>query len=302
MQISHLREMIVLAQNHSFTQTAIQLYTTQSAISKHISALEQDLGVALFLRDRNNVELTDAGSIFIEYAQRIVNDYNEGIVALNRFNAGINRNITVGYLAGAVSAFLPEVVSRFMESHSCINLEFHTQEIDGTFSGLEDDSLDMVITTEYIKFPTTIYHVEKLYRDHIAVIVPKDHRLASRESVHLKDLIGEKIIFSSPSFMIREAPIIENLIAPIRDKITLVQSANDIWSLFMLISSGRYVTVLFDHVRNYSDFDQRFAFLRLEEAPKHFDVVAVWKRRAESDVMMDLVTLLRDVISERGVL
>ena len=64
LKIKYLEEFVVLANCLNFSQTAQQLYMTQPVLSRHISALEQELGVKLFRRTTQSVALTQAGEVF----------------------------------------------------------------------------------------------------------------------------------------------------------------------------------------------------------------------------------------------
>lgn len=75
MHIRNLYEFCVLAETLNFTSAAKELHITQSALSKHISSLEEDVGVKLLIRDSHYTRLTDQGRRFIESAQVIWSIY-----------------------------------------------------------------------------------------------------------------------------------------------------------------------------------------------------------------------------------
>ena len=66
MRISHLEECIDLANTLNFTKTAQNFYLTQPVLSKHISNLERELGIQIFVRDHHGVSLTEMGAMFVE--------------------------------------------------------------------------------------------------------------------------------------------------------------------------------------------------------------------------------------------
>lgn len=72
-----LRIFLTLAEQNSFTKTAIALDVSQPAVSQSIAELEKNLGVKLFDRQRGEVTLTPAGEIFRKYAEGILNQYSE---------------------------------------------------------------------------------------------------------------------------------------------------------------------------------------------------------------------------------
>ena len=68
MRIDTLYEFLLLTSNLNLTETAKSFFVSQSVLSNHISGLEKELGIRLFVRDRHSVRLTEAGSLFLEDA------------------------------------------------------------------------------------------------------------------------------------------------------------------------------------------------------------------------------------------
>ena len=72
MDFHHLKYFVEVADQKSFSKAARNLHISQSAISRTIKALEDELGVVLFMRNAKSVELTDGGTIFLTHAKRVV--------------------------------------------------------------------------------------------------------------------------------------------------------------------------------------------------------------------------------------
>lgn len=71
METTYLQEYTCIADHGSFTTAAAELHVTQSTLSKHVAVLERELGVELFVRDRNGIKMTQAGRVLYEQALRI---------------------------------------------------------------------------------------------------------------------------------------------------------------------------------------------------------------------------------------
>jgi len=77
MELSLLREFIVLSQTLNYTKAAEILHLTQPTLSKHIVAMEKELGCSLLERDRRRVELTESGNVFAAAALQMVDTYDD---------------------------------------------------------------------------------------------------------------------------------------------------------------------------------------------------------------------------------
>lgn len=78
MQIETLEEYVVLAKHLNFSKAAIELSMTQSTLSKHIAALEREVGFPVVERS-GSVRLTQAGALLLDCAQQTANAYRSGL-------------------------------------------------------------------------------------------------------------------------------------------------------------------------------------------------------------------------------
>ena len=75
MDISYCRELIALADDLNFSKAAERLYITQSTLSKHVAAVEREVGFRVFDRTTSRVELTEGGRIWIDSLREVVEKY-----------------------------------------------------------------------------------------------------------------------------------------------------------------------------------------------------------------------------------
>jgi DNA-binding transcriptional LysR family regulator len=77
MDLRHLRAVLAVAEQGTFTGAATVLYMAQSTLSRQVSALEHHLGTELFIRGPRAVSLTDHGRLFLPYAQHLLDHVGE---------------------------------------------------------------------------------------------------------------------------------------------------------------------------------------------------------------------------------
>ena len=97
MNIEQLSIFINLAENLSFTQTALKLNISQSAVSQNISKLENQLGFKLFIRNRRTVNLTKSGKIFYINIKPLINIYYKAKQEAQHANDNDQTDLSIGY-------------------------------------------------------------------------------------------------------------------------------------------------------------------------------------------------------------
>ena len=113
MNLAMLRELVDLAYTLNFSETASRLYISQPTLSKHISAIENELGVQLFIRTKQHVRITEAGTRFCEKMRRMVALYDEAAYELRNTLEHMEGTLRVGFLDAAVPPAVPGAVSQY---------------------------------------------------------------------------------------------------------------------------------------------------------------------------------------------
>ena len=96
MELRQLQYFVKAAEMLHFTEAANELYVTQSTLSQQIKQLEQELGVLLFDRIGKQVQLTEAGHVFLIHARRILSEVNKGKQALADMSNVIGGELHIG--------------------------------------------------------------------------------------------------------------------------------------------------------------------------------------------------------------
>ena len=181
-----------VARRLSFSQAADDLHLSQPAVSKHIRQLEAELGVKLFHRAGNRVELTDAGRILADYAGRVATLSEEVRRVLGEL-AGLKR----GFLRLAASStpglyLLPEALARFGQRYPGIEVSLWLGNSGAVAQQVLQGAADLGFVGLRPELPGL--QVRPFAEDQIVLATPPGHRLA-REVVFNQELLaGETLI------------------------------------------------------------------------------------------------------------
>src|SRR5262245_29158348 len=157
MELRHLRYFLVVAEELSFTAAAARLRISQPPLSQQIQILEQELKTALFNRTSRRVELTAAGTAFLEHARSILTQTEQaaeqaraiGLGWTGTLDIGTTGSVILGPLApliAACRAHAPQVVVRLHElPPQAQQASLHARRTDISFQRKPADDPDLVV-------------------------------------------------------------------------------------------------------------------------------------------------------------
>ncbi|MDD6222554.1 MAG: LysR family transcriptional regulator [Lachnospiraceae bacterium] len=172
MTFEQLEYFIAVAETDTFYTAADILHMTQSALSKQIMKLEKELDVQLFDRTHRSAQLTYAGKVFYEEAQKLVLQYRKTLNRMEHIKSPVGEALAIGTLP-VLDAFglrrpLHEFKTRHTESRITID-EVEEQEL---MFGLDSDIYDFVIGNEYM-FAGRAFTLSPFGEDELIAIFPE---------------------------------------------------------------------------------------------------------------------------------
>ena len=205
MKLSVMREFVRLAASRNYSRTAEELYIAQSALSRHMTALEKELNTQLINRTRNSFELTPMGEIALEGFQKILEDYEAMLDNMSR-QAEINDGeLHVGFLYYDMDFYVARIREVFHKKYPGIKLFLHSYQPMQLEQDLLDGKIDLAMIygvsgcgrsdIQYLQFLKIPY----------VLIYSRNHRFASMEQIELSDLNGETLLIPDKDFEINHA-------------------------------------------------------------------------------------------------
>lgn len=198
LQLSYFQK---VARSGNLTRTAKTLYISPAALSTTISRLEKELGVPLFDRNGNSIALNDSGRLFLHYVDRILSDADQAVKELQHRRSCELRLATTSpnVFSGLLTDFYNECPEAVVVNHTLHVDELPTIDLLNKWDYLLTSPDDMTFSSG-----GPGYECRVLYDDDMPVLLlPRDHPLASRESIDLKELIDEHFVALIPGFSSR---------------------------------------------------------------------------------------------------
>jgi DNA-binding transcriptional LysR family regulator len=180
-----------VAREQSYSRAAEKLYRTQPAISIAMRKLEDWVGQPLFVRGTGARSLTDAGTLLLEYADRMLNlreEIRKGMQELNGLERG---QVSIGVNESSIHALLP-ALDRYRRLYPGIQIRVHRVFSRDVPRELLNHQLDIGVIS-YLPEERELTTVE-FYRDSLAFVVWPGHPLAKRREVDIAALDGETFV------------------------------------------------------------------------------------------------------------
>jgi len=189
--LASLQVFQTVVRERSFSRAAEKLYRTQPAVSISIRKLEEWVGQPLFVRGSGARLLTDAGTLLLDYADRMLN-LREEIRKSMRELKGLERGqVSIGVNESSIHALLP-ALARYRKLHPGIHIRVQRVFSRDVPREVLSHHLDIGVIS-YMPEESELSAVE-FYRDALALVVWPGHRLAKRREVDVSDLGEETFI------------------------------------------------------------------------------------------------------------
>ena len=194
MKIEHMREFVTLAKYLNYTLAAEHLFITQPVLSRHINALEAELGIKIFRRNTQNVRLTEVGNLFLERIQSILSEYDNMLRDVHLKDQRHDTELRIGIPFYTINYYLDQVPHRFMESYPKIKLTYLIDHPDNIINALKMDEVDLIVVANMPFRHSEEFTFYDVFIEQYNVLVSRKHPLAQRQSVTVADLSGETFL------------------------------------------------------------------------------------------------------------
>jgi DNA-binding transcriptional LysR family regulator len=244
MELRHLRYFVAVAEELHFTRAALRLNMAQPPLSQQIRALEQELGVQLFVRTRRSVARTDAGHALLERSREMLATAQALPLQLQRVARGEVGLLRIGFSSTLpLTKVLRDVVADHRRSHPDVALNLREMHSQLQFDSLRRGELDVGLVRYNERAPEGI-RLRLLRRDPLRLVVPAGHRFARRRSISIADCRDEAFIGFPGDAGTGTGPLLKRLAAQAGFEPRIAQEAREATTQIGLVAAGLGIAVL----------------------------------------------------------
>lgn len=196
MKLEYLEEFLAIAQAESYGTVAEDMYISVSALSRHMTLLEEELGTELLRRGPRTVSLTKDGELLLPYARTIVAAKKEYTGRLKAERAGESQLLSIGFARSIIQYGIMDKLLRFKERNPDITVLLSEGSPSTRFQMLKNNECDFILGFKYIFYDSADVKIVPLFQDHFCVALPVSHPLSGEKVISLRQVRNEHFILN----------------------------------------------------------------------------------------------------------
>lgn len=202
MEWHHLEYFKLLAKLQNVSLSAKQLNVSQSALSRAIKQLEEEVGAPLFNRVGRSLKLNKYGQSFLVIVNTITQEMDMFKSEVTQSIDMLNGDITIGFLHSVGPTYLSDFLKTFNSQHPNIRVKLLQDHAKGLISKLENGDIDVAITMVAPASNSVCFI--PLLQEQLFITLNSTHPLANEQSLNIADLVNEQFILLKENFVLRE--------------------------------------------------------------------------------------------------
>jgi molybdate transport repressor ModE-like protein len=202
LDVKRLRVLREVAKHGSFSAAAEALSYTQSAVSQQVAALEREAGTTLVERNARGIRLTEAGEALVRHADSILTRLADAEAELEAIAGLRGGRLRLASFPTAGSTLVPLAIANFRSRHPGVELSLAEAEPEESIPQLKAGELEIALIFEPNIVDEAVQsgiELMPLLDDPMYVALPREHRLADKRTIRLKDLGGESWVNTTPT-------------------------------------------------------------------------------------------------------
>ena len=241
MTLTELRYVVALAQERHFGRAAQKCFVTQPTLSLALAKLEDELGVKLFERNKNEVLVTSRGQAIVEQARRVLDEVGKIPHLARGGQDQLSGALRIGAIPTIGPYLLPDLIPILRKKAPQMPLSIEENLTGALAPMLRDGELDVVIIA--LPFALPGVKTQVLYEEPFSVVVPEGHRWEDRKGVKPSDLADENLLVLNNGHCFREQ-VLEACPGQSNTALPEGRAGSSLETIRNMVASGLGVSVL----------------------------------------------------------
>ncbi|MES2128386.1 MAG: LysR family transcriptional regulator [Pseudomonadota bacterium] len=289
--LRQLRYFLAASEERNFGRAALRLHISQPPLSRQIRQLEDQLGVALFLRSKTGVTLTEAGLAFLPEVRRTLLQAEKAIAVARASRAADSGQFVLGYTTVFDRSAIPDVMDKLRQrfphwrivsrgKHSIqLVRELKNGTMDAAFIGLHTDAKGLA--------------VEKILEEPFVVALPASHQLAQKRRLGFDELRGEPMFWFERRLNPGFYDYCQAFFEQIDFKPNVIPEPPDHHIMLGLIAEGMGIALIPASLKNVKRQGVVFRSLKEDASKLSMGIAVAYSERNQSPVLPVFLELVR---------
>lgn len=239
MDFDQLATFVYVAKLKSFSRAGQKVFRSQSAVSAQIRQLEQAYRAKLLDRSAKSVELTPAGEVLFEYAERLLRLRDESVQGVADRGNVVQGTVMFGANEATCLYLLPDIFAEFQRRYPMVHISIYRNFSHKILQRIEDGTIDVGIVTLPIKALNTKVH--NIYRDRLRFMVSARNPLAHRSKITLEEVAAQPLIFPRTGYT---RQVLDKLFRPYRGRLHVTMELPSIGMIKRFVAADAGVSFI----------------------------------------------------------
>lgn len=236
MELRHLRCFLAVAEELHFARAAERLHMEQSALSRAIKELEEELGVVLFARTTRSTRLTRAGALFLEHVPRVFAALQQARESVKAAANGFHGQLRVALSDGITPSRLPSLLALCRQEEPEVEIRLFEVPLSQQIKGLHDDLYDVGFAQSDEVGDSIV--ATAIWSDPLMVAVPARHDLLRHKRIPLEELLRFPLVLGDPQACEGHVRQIERVLRRVDMEPLVVERVASFDLMMTLVSAG----------------------------------------------------------------
>lgn len=285
--LDRIQAFLTVIEEGSVNRAATRLRMAQSALSRQMQSLENEVGGRLLERRTSGVVPTGLGLALAKTMRPVLSSYQAALTEVRREARGLRSELRIGYLVTAARSLLTPALARLRRAHPDLKLKLHDFSPREQIEALRAGELDVALIGQEGQVATQDFHNRRLCSLGVCAALARGDRLAARRRISLKDLKERSFIGIDEREMPGRNQWMTGMCRTAGFKPRFDIVADGITNVLSLVVSESAVTLVPSYLRDFPH--PGVVLVPVTDAAATWDFVLLWQRGRIPDATKALI-------------